>query len=289
MGLMIAPVAFAGKSIPAMTKRPTTPVELAQRIDDTRLVIQPEAQARATIEALCASSKRLQMKAVCVRPEWVTLAKTLLKDTGVKVATVIGFPQQKSPLAQQRQNPTIGQVPLSLKQAEITKAVADGADELDVVMDVPAFKSAYQTDKAAKWDEPAHLITVSAGKPIKWIMEVDLLSPDEIKTATTRCAQLGVATVKTSTGFVDGGSGATPDVIRLMKQTLDDLAPMLPAVPTIKASGGVRTLAQAFAVLDAGADIIGAGAGEGLVNEMMTQQSGATAATTSSTATSGGY
>ena len=287
MGLMISPVSFSGTTV--MTKRPTTPVELAQRIDDTRLVIQPEAQARATIEALCASSKRLQMKAVCVRPEWVSLAKTLLADTGVKVATVIGFPKQKSPLAEQRQKPTIGQVSLSTKQAEITQAVADGADELDVVMDVSAFKAAYQSDKATTWDEPAHLKPASAGKPIKWIMEVDLLSPDEIKTATTRCAQLGVATVKTSTGFVEGGSGATPEVIRLMKQTLDDLAPTLPAVPTIKASGGVRTLAQAFAVLDAGADIIGAGAGEGLVNEMIAQQTGSTSASSSATAATGGY
>lgn len=247
---------------------------LAQAIDHTKLVFAPEENETAAIEQLCNEAAAHGFYAVCVRPQHVTLAKSALQDSTVRVATVIGFPAGKVRLSDEQTQPTIGAAPFTDKVHETLKAVADGADELDLVIDVALLKAEVQSGRHELREELSAIRDAAAGVPIKVIIETDLLTNDEIVKVTEWCAKTGMAMVKTSTGMVEGGQGATLEVVNLIAQTLKRLnvfavfegAPSAGQVG-IKASGGIKTRAQAMVFLEAGASRLGTSAGSAIVEK----------------------
>ena len=197
------------------------------------------------IDQLVAEARQYLFKGVCVPPYWVEKTKRDLRDLPISVVTVIGFP-----LGYQRS---------ATKRQEMETAIKDGADELDLVMSLSAFKSrAYDWVKIelAQMAKLAH----QHEKILKVIIETAYLDADEIRKACELCTQTGVDYVKTSTGFAP--KGAQVEDIALMRQCL-------PESVGIKASGGIKTLAQAQAMLQAGADLIGTSQGVAIVKEAL--------------------
>lgn len=242
---------------------------LAKRIDETLL---GDTTADAII-ALCKNALQYDFRAVCVRPEWVKLAKTTLKESTVMVATVIGFPQEKQPLEAEQNNPTFGNASIDDKVAEITQAKADGADELDIVMNLAEFKAGF---RAGRIDPPSQYEAIqlvrAAGKtPVKLIIETDLLWDEEIAKATLMAVVSGVDCVKTSTGYLIGGQGATDSSIRLIYNTIQEAHSS--TKPSIKASGGIRDIEKALKLIHSGADIIGSSNGAALVEALNSNRS----------------
>lgn len=178
---------------------------------------------------------------VCVNPVNVKFAKQYLKDTegnGVKIVTVVGFP--------------LGQTTCEAKVLETIDAVRNGADEIDMVLNVGKLKDGefdYITDEISK------IKTACQGRVLKVIIETDLLTADEIKTACKFCIKGGADFVKTSTGFVKNGVGAKVEDVKLMYETVKD------AGLGVKASGGVRDKQTATAMIEAGATRIGTSSG----------------------------
>ena len=213
---------------------------LARLIDHTQL--RPEA-TRAQIEKLCREAQTLGFFSVCVNPAWVPLAAERLRGSGVKVATVVGFP--------------LGATLTSSKRAEAEAAIVAGAVELDMVMNVGAMKSG----DVARVRSDVHGVAEVAregGVLLKVILENAYLTDDE-KIAACKIVQgEGAEYVKTSTGF--GPSGATAADVRLMRQAVG------PAMG-VKAAGGIRTLADMLKMLEAGATRIGASASVSILAE----------------------
>jgi len=226
-------------------------VNLARYIDHTKLTFEPEEDQEAAILKLCEEAKAHNFYAVCVRPEHVVLAK----QTGVRVATVIGFPQARLDLQAELASPTVGNLPLSDKLAEIEQAKQNGADELDVVIDVAHFENTLQDLIAMQ---------ASAGSlPLKVIFETDLLSEAQIAQAIRWCAEAGMAMVKTSTGMLVGAKGADLETVGLMANVIKkECLPL-----TIKASGGIKTTPQAEALLALGVRRLGTSAGVNLISK----------------------
>jgi deoxyribose-phosphate aldolase len=242
---------------------PVTTVQLAQAIDHTKLTFSVgEAETEAVIR-VCQEARQYGFYAVCVRPRHVALAKSQLQGSSVQVATVIGFPLAKVMLADELKSPTVGDAPLSDKLVEVRQTLADDVDELDLVMNIAAFKHDQRTSGDATRAAFLAIAEAAAGKPIKVILETDLLTPEEIKKATALCAETGMAMVKTSTGMVDGGHGGTLDVVSLIADTLKALGAPL----GIKASGGIKTRAQAEALLQLGVSRIGTSSGIAIVED----------------------
>lgn len=241
--------------------------DLAKRIDDTRLVFHPSEKPEDLITALCHNALRENFRAVCIRPEYVKQAKILLKNSSVMIATVIGFPKAKESLADQQHNPTVGSFPWEAKALEMTQAKSDGADEFDVVMDVARFKSSARSPEGhlTITQELEKLVTHADGTPIKLIIETDLLTPEEIILISQLALKTGIHFMKTSTGMLEGGVGATPRNVELIYKTLQESS--LSPKPGIKASGGIRTANQAVVLLQAGADVIGSSAGSQLLDD----------------------
>lgn len=206
--------------------------ELAKIIDHTLL---KATVTGADIKKLCQEAIDFGFGAVCVQPCYVKLAADELKGTAVKVATVIGFP--------------LGTNESETKAAEAQLAARNGAAELDMVLNVGALKEG-RFDYVSKDIEA--VVKAAAGALVKVILETCYLTEDEI----IQACQLAVAAranfVKTSTGF--GTAGAKVDQVRLMRQTV---GPKM----GVKASGGIRTYADAIAMIEAGANRIGASAG----------------------------
>ena len=200
--------------------------------------------SKKDIEKLCEEAKEHHFYAVCVPPYFVQKAGMLLKGSKVKISTVIGFP--------------MGYAATPAKAAEIQKAISDGADELDVVINVAAVKS-------GDWNFVQNDIKTMAvsvqmkGKVIKVILETALLNQKEIKKICEICAAAEVNYVKTSTGF--NGEGATLEVVELLRNNL-------PKNIKIKASGGIRTTKQALAMVEAGADRLGTSSGVKIVKKV---------------------
>ncbi len=197
----------------------------------------------ADIEKIAKEARDYKFKGICVPPFWVKKAKRELGDSEVLLVTVIGFP--------------LGYNMTETKLAEIDKAIADGADELDVVMNISAFKAGMPWVKIelAKCANLSH----EHGKLVKVIIETAYLSEEEIVRACHLCAEAGVDIVKTSTGFAGGGAKVAH--IKLMRDTL-------PANVGIKASGGIKNYEQAKAMIDAGADRLGVSSGIDIVESM---------------------
>ncbi|QCR23419.1 deoxyribose-phosphate aldolase [Pontibacter sp. SGAir0037] len=208
--------------------------EIAAHIDHTQL--KPEATAGQIVQ-LCREAETYGFAAVCVPPCYVALAKdTLGTGTKVKLATVIGFP--------------LGYQHHKVKFLETHQAIADGANEIDVVMNVSAFKSGQYVEVENELSDLAKFCHLKEAE-LKVIIETALLSAEEIVKACEICTAAGVDYVKTSTGFA--ASGARAEDIKLMRRTL-------PAQIKIKASGGIKTFADAQALIEAGADRLGCSA-----------------------------
>ncbi len=210
----------------------TQSAPLASMIDHT--LLKPEA-TRAQIEQLCKEAKKFRFAAVCVHPFRVATCAELLKGSGVKVCTVIGFP--------------LGANRAEVKALETVRACADGATEIDMVMNIGAFKDG---NLAAVENEIASVIKAAQGRTVKVILETALLTDDEIRSACAVCIIAGADFVKTSTGF--GPGGATVHAVKIMKETVDGQL-------EVKASGGIRDRETMMAMIEAGATRIGTSSG----------------------------
>ncbi len=209
--------------------------ELAKYIDHTQL--NPHA-SKSEITKLCDEAKEHNFYAVCVNPYYVQEAKYQLKSSKVQVACVVGFP--------------LGANLTELKVLELNRAINDGADEIDLVINIGALKN-----KEFEYveQEIAECVKAAGDVPVKVIIECDLLSKEEKVAATEACIKAGAFMVKTSTGFVKDGKGATVEDVALMKATIgkNKLG--------IKASAGIRDYKKAKELIDAGAQRIGTSSG----------------------------
>ena len=209
---------------------------IASMIDHT--LLKPEATP-AQIEKLCAEAAEYHFASVCVNPVYIPLAARLLKGTGVKVCCVVGFP--------------LGAIAPEQKAAEAASCVAMGAEELDMVIHVGAAKAG---DWALVQRDIEGVVKAAAGHTVKVIIETCLLTDEEKVKACEAAKAAGAHFVKTSTGFSTGG--ATTHDIALMRKTV---GPEM----GVKASGGIRDYATAMAMIEAGANRIGASAGIAIV------------------------
>lgn len=181
---------------------------------------------------------------ICINPAYVKLAKENLKDNDVKIVTVIGFP--------------LGANRSDVKAFEASKAVEDGADEIDMVINVTAIKN---KDYDFVVNDIKAVKAACKDKPLKVILETDLLEKDEIKKACELCVEAKADLVKTSTGFVKGGVGAKAEDVKLMYETVS------PYGLKVKASGGIRDKETAVKMIEAGAERLGTSSGVKIVAE----------------------
>jgi deoxyribose-phosphate aldolase len=215
---------------------------LAASIDHT--LLKPTA-SETDIRKLCEEAWLYAFKAVCVAPSYVAYTKDMLEfcPVPIAIATVVGFP--------------LGYSTTSVKVHEAETALRDGATELDVVMNLSQFKSmAYLSVR----DELNQLVSLAHEQKalLKVIIETAYLDRFELHTACEICVEAKADFVKTSTGFAP--QGADLDTVRLMRS-------LLPGSVQIKASGGIRSRAQALAFIEAGASRLGTSAGVSIVQE----------------------
>ena len=180
---------------------------------------------------------------VCVNPCYVKLAKEHLKNTNVKIVTVIGFP--------------LGANTTEVKVFETQKAVSDGADEIDMVINGTKLKD---NDKDYIVNEIRAIKQACSGHNLKVIIETDLLNKDEIIRACEYSILGGADFVKTSTGFVKGGAGAKAEDVALMYKTVKD------AGLQVKAPGGIRDKETAIKMIEAGAVRLGTSSGVKIIS-----------------------
>jgi deoxyribose-phosphate aldolase len=218
-------------------------VNIAQHIEHTAL---SPTVTQTDIDRLVDEAKQYTIFGVCVAPFWVKRAKREIGTSPVQVVTVAGFP--------------LGYAMTETKLDEIKRAIDNGADEVDIVWNISSFKSKNPWTKidVAKCARLVH----DHQKIIKVIIETAYLNDDEIIEACKLCTDAGTDFMKTSTGFAP--AGATVEHIALMRNTL-------PTSVGIKASGGIKTLAQAKALVEAGADRIGTSSGAKIVIESNNQ------------------
>jgi len=205
--------------------------EVARMIDHTLL------KATATQEEigkLCSEARKYCFASVCVNPSYVHLAADLLRGSGVKVCTVIGFP--------------LGSTTPTVKALEARDAIANGADEIDMVINVGALKSGNET---LVFDDISAVREATRGKVLKVIIETAYLTRDEKIRACKLSKQANADFVKTSTGF--GPGGATAEDVKLMRETVG-------ADMGVKASGGIKDGAAAEQMIKAGASRLGTSA-----------------------------
>lgn len=198
---------------------------------------------KAEITKLLDEAIQYDFLGVCVNPCNVKYAKEYLKNSDVKVVTVIGFP--------------LGQNTKEVKILETIDAIKNGADEIDMVINVGLLK-----DKAydAIVDEISAIKGACQGHNLKVILETDLLTQDEIKKACELCIEAKADLVKTSTGFVKNGVGAKTEDVALMFNTVKD------AGMQVKASGGIRDKEAALKIIEAGAVRLGTSSGVKIVS-----------------------
>ncbi len=208
----------------------------ARCIDSTAL--NPDA-TKDDIERLCVEARTLGFKTVCINPSWVRLAADLLKDSDTGVCTVIGFP--------------LGATLAAAKVFEAKESVLEGADEIDMVINIGRLKSG---DSEYVEDEIAQVKKAIGKRILKVIIECCLLTDGEKRKACLLAQKAGADFVKTSTGF--SKSGATVHDVALMRETVG---------PTmgVKAAGGIRDKETMEAMLKAGATRIGTSHGAALI------------------------
>lgn len=254
---MSLPQSSCEKSQSNLTVCQTESQRLAKSIDHTKLTFGPNEVETQAILQLCEEARLHGFYAVCVRPRHIALAKEALNGTSIQVATVIGFPVDKVKLSDELAHPTVGAFHTDEKVFETQQSVAAGADELDLVMNVKQLKADLKSGSTYTRTEFQAIRTAAVGKPIKVIIETDLLSPEEVDFATTLCAETGMAMVKTSTGMVSEGKGATLDVVKQISAQLQQLH----SLAGIKASGGIKNRQQALAFLELGVQRLGTSSG----------------------------
>jgi deoxyribose-phosphate aldolase len=208
-------------------------VNIAARIEHTNL---SPTLTVAAIDGLVEEARQYGFFGVCVPPFWVKRAQREIGQAAIALVTVAGFP--------------LGYNMTETKLDEIKRAIDNGADEVDVVWNVSAFKSGIPWTKieVAKCARLAH----DNQKILKVIIETAYLSIEEIAEASKLCADAGADFVKTSTGFAP--EGATAEIVRLMRASL-------PPGVGIKASGGIKTYDHVVHLIEAGADRIGTSSG----------------------------
>jgi len=202
---------------------------IAGFVDHTNL--HPDASQK-DIKKLCKEALQWDTASVCVNPNYVELCGQLLDDSSVEVCTVIGFP--------------LGANLTTVKVFEAEQALTDGADELDMVMNIGALKSGQE---ALVLEDIKAVKKVARDKILKVILETALLTKDEIIKSCQLACDAGADFVKTSTGFAD--QGATVENVKLMSKTVDGRA-------RVKAAGGIRNYETALKMIKAGASRIGA-------------------------------
>ena len=213
-------------------------MELNRYFDHT--LLKPDATS-AQIKALCADARKYEFASVCVNPCFIPLAKKELEGSIVKVCTVIGFP--------------LGAMTSESKAYEAKQAIEIGADEVDMVINIGKAKEG----DFAGVEEDIRAVKKACGNTLlKVILETCLLTKEEIVACCKAAMAAGADYVKTSTGFSKGG--ATPEDVALMRATVGDKL-------GVKASGGVHNLAEAKAMIEAGASRIGASASVKVMEE----------------------
>jgi deoxyribose-phosphate aldolase len=204
----------------------------------------------ADIQKLCAEAIQYRFAAVCVPPPLVKNACNIVNDSGIKTATVIGFP--------------FGYSNVHAKKAEVVQAIKDKADELDMVINLVALKNNawgyLQSEVKAVLE-----IVRDQGRILKVIIESGVLTEDELRSCCKIYGDAGVDFVKTSTGYAE--KGAAVDDVRHMRQ-------YLPTNVRIKASGGIKTYDFAVTLVEAGADRLGCSASVAIVNGEPTETKG---------------
>jgi deoxyribose-phosphate aldolase len=220
-----------------MTYRGFSREQIASYIDHT--VLKPSASAK-DIEKAVEVALEANVAAVCFRPSDLTLAKQLLGDSALGLATVVGFPHGTNETA--------------VKAFETKVAVAQGATEIDMVIHyghlIEGLDAQVQSDIAA-------VVEAAEGALVKVILETSELTHDQIVRACELSRAAGAHYVKTSTGFASGG--ATPEIVKLMATTVPELG--------VKASGGIRTLDQLIDMVEAGATRVGASGTAAILQE----------------------
>ena len=212
------------------------PSELAKLIDHT--LLKPTA-VRKDIERVCAEARKYGFASVCLNTTWIGLAARLLQGSAVMPICVVGFP--------------LGAMSSAGKAAETRLAIAAGAAEIDMVLNIGALKGGEYDAALADIRE---VVAAAQGRPVKVILETSMLTRDEKIAASALCKAGGAAFVKTSTGF--GGGGATVEDVALIRAVVGpDMG--------IKASGGVKTAEDIKALVAAGATRVGASASVAIV------------------------
>lgn len=215
-------------------------MNIANYIDHT--VLKPTTLL-SDVEKLCTEAIQYQFAAVCVPPLFVKRAKEMLAGSEIKVATVIGFP--------------FGYSAIEAKVAELVLAIIDGADELDMVINISALKNNDWQYLATELNTILPIVQ-SKKKVIKIIIESGILTDAEIIKCCDLYGAAGVDFMKTSTGYAE--KGATVEAVQLMRRHLADNI-------RIKASGGIKTYTLAKQLIDAGADRLGCSSSVSIVNE----------------------
>ncbi|MBM4314133.1 MAG: deoxyribose-phosphate aldolase [Deltaproteobacteria bacterium] len=218
---------------------PITREELAWMIDHS--LLRPQA-TREELKNLCREAIAFRFKAVCVNPVHVADAALLLKGETPLICSVVGFP--------------FGTHTPAAKAAETEEAIRLGAQEVDMVLRVGALKEGRDDEVE---EDVAAVVRAAAGRPVKVIIETCYLTEEEKIRGCRLSVKAGAAFVKTSTGY--GSAGATTADVRLMRQAVGKGI-------GVKAAGGIRTLADALAMIEAGADRIGASASVAILREM---------------------
>lgn len=212
--------------------------QIARMIDHT--LLKPDSTKEQILQ-LCEEAKEYEFATVCVNPSWVRTAAKALKGTSVGVTTVIGFP--------------LGATSTFTKVAETRDAIASGATEVDMVINIGALKS---KDEGTVYQDIKQVVRAASGQAVvKVIIETGFLTDEEKERACLLAKEAGADFVKTSTGF--GPGQATVEDIRLMRETVG------PNIG-VKASGGVRDAESVKAMIEAGANRIGASAGIAIVS-----------------------
>jgi deoxyribose-phosphate aldolase len=226
------------------------PLDIPQLIDHT--ILRPDT-TRADIEQICREARQQQFFSVCVNPTWVSLARQLLDGSGVKVCCVVGFP--------------LGAQPPESKAMEARAAIRHGAKEIDMVINVGALKSG---DDALVLRDIRSVVEAcrDGSARCKVILETSLLKHEEKVRACELAIKARADFVKTSTGFSTGG--ATVEDVALMSRIVRDKG------LGVKASGGIRTLADLRRMVQAGATRIGTSSGVKIVQEAAGQDAGST-------------
>ena len=211
---------------------------IAKMVDHTIL----KANATyAQVDEIVAQAKQYNFASVCINPFHIKRVATALQGTDVQVCTVIGFP--------------LGANSSLVKAFETKQAIQDGATEVDMVINVGALKSG---DAKTVKDDIQAVFDAAAGTLVKVIIETCYLTKEEIALVCKLCTEVGVAFVKTSTGF--GTGGATAEDVALMKQSIS-------STMKVKASGGIRDYNGAMEMVLAGAERIGTSAGIAIVEQ----------------------